>query len=286
MKILFDTNFLDAYTSCQNSALKNKIKTLVEQNKIQFFLNKILTFEWLAIFDTNRKYLLSEYAKIFINLKVYSCFKEINKILDAEIGLSQESNYFEEQKTIEKLQKMFQNLAKGQVFADIQQINSMLQKMREYREHWFTPQQVDIVPRNETMKKDKTLRRNVLRHDFNSIYNFSPVFDQRKNWVYKYFNEGQTKELIPMSKVEECLTNPQNFPYINTWVRTRWAFQYLYVASGRCVDENDLFDSYQLIYATGLDHFLTEEKRLKLISEMVFQDKSKTLSFKEFCQKL
>ena len=74
MKILFDTNFLNAYNNCQNSAIKKKIKTLVEQNKVQFFLNDILTFEWLAIFDTNHKDLLSKYAKIFVALKVYPCF--------------------------------------------------------------------------------------------------------------------------------------------------------------------------------------------------------------------
>ncbi len=286
MKILFDTNFLNAYNTCQNSAIKDKIKALVDQNKVQFYLNDILTFEWLAIFDTNHKYLLSEYAKTFVDLKVYPCFKQIHKILNAEIGISQESDYFEDQKTIEKMQKLFQNLAKGHIFVDVQQINSILQKMREYRKNWFFPQQTDIIPRNEKIKRNKSLRRNALRYDFNGIYNLDPVFDQRKSWVHKHFNEGKKEEIIPMSRVEKCLTNIQDFPYINIWVRTRWALQYLYVVSGRRVDENDLFDSYQLIYTTYLDHFLTEEKRLKLISEMVFQNKSKTLNFKEFCQKL
>ncbi len=286
MKILFDTNFLNAYNTCQNSAIKDKIKTLVTQGKIQFYLNDILTFEWLAIFDTNHKNLLSEYAKIFVDLKVHPCFKQIHKILDAEIGIIQETDYFEGQKTIEKMQKLFQNLAKGHIFVDVQQINSILQKMRKYRKNWFLPQQVDIIPRNGAIKKNKPLRRNALRYNFDGIYNLPPVVEQRKGWVYKHFNEGKEKEIIPIYKVEESLTNTQKFPYINTWVRTRWAFQYLYVVSGRKVDENDLFDSYQLIYATKLDHFLTEEKRLKIISEMVFQNKNKTLNFKEFCQRL
>ncbi len=203
--MLFDTNFLNAYKTCSDKSIKRKIKSLVEQNKLQFFLNDILIVEWLAIFDTSHRVLLSEYAKIFIDLKANICFKQVDKILNAEIGILQDTNYFENQVTLQKLQDKFQNLAKGQVFSNANQINSILQKMRDYRKDWFTPQQADIAPRNGTMKKNKPLRRNVLRHNFNDIYNLSPVFDQRKNWVYKHFNKGQSKEIIPMSKVVESL---------------------------------------------------------------------------------
>lgn len=328
MKILFDTNFLNAYNSCSDQSIKRKIKNLVEKNKLQFFLSDILIFEWLAIFDTSHQELLSEYAKIFIDLKANVCFKQIQKILNSEIGVIQSFDYlgplkkyfvsfwtkiissktinaflrklpyllhlnmfckwlyFENPKTLRKLQDKFKNLAKGHVFVNPDQINSILNSLREYREQWFSPQASDIARRNDYMRNNKPLRRHALRYDFDNIYNSTPVFNQRINWVYQHFNFGQSKEIIPKNIVEKCLTDSRNFPYINTWVRTRWAFQYLYVISERRVDENDLFDSYQLIYATNLDHFVTDEKRLKLISEMVFQNKEKTLSFKEFCLKI
>lgn len=276
-KIAIDNNFFDAVYDLKDLSISDKIQNSFISKKLSLYPNVQLYSELLGLLQAEkRKEKIKQYASFLLNSMGYRVFNDWNKLIRIELGVIDNENIFLDKHTVSMFKKDLETLSKGQsVGYDFQILK------------WIDSHKDDLFKMYKNGKSDTEMPGDDLKRlqgiSFDEYYATKPVIEWRKNLIrYVYVKCG--KEVDDL-KVERIICS-SGFPYSNAYMKLEVALHYMHIVLDRKVDRGDSYDVYQMVYLTNLDHLITNDKRLKLLSELVFGDKNKVLNFTEFMEQL
>lgn len=272
IKITIDSNFFNAYENYADSKIKGKIRNAFISNRLSFYPSLQLIVELFTIYRTQRKHLLPKFSALFLDMMGHRCLNDWNRIIRNELGLEHNEGLFLTSDYVKKLKNILEALSKGKIYNDIKEVVREETAKKDKTYHVFKDSQEHHF-RILKQQKIKTPRMS-----FDDFYNESYTLKIRKDLIEDLFSKANKP--ITTQKVNNVIDNPQKYPYFYATCRVFMGIFYRHIVLKQKVGKGDKYDQYYLIYLTGLDYLVSEDKALKKFAEYIL-GKQKVINFSE-----
>lgn len=272
VQISFDRNTINKISQ---EKLNNKILPALSQRNIIVHLTDSFFQEILIDGNIARR---SRHTHICNQMFNGNLVLSIKDALQSELNGNEDLFYNQTVET--KIRSLFGSIAQGeQLTASLESLRQKLLKTKK------------AYDGDLKIRQEKNLK-NVFVDIKNSIISRSDI--TQFNFDQYYENRSRDEKLIKIKKLLEandinydenistCLDN-QKYPRINVWLKSWYAYHFYTVNRWQpTLRKNDATDLSYIASAHCLSHFITNDKMLREIGTLCFDDPNKFITWEQF----
>lgn len=280
IKIIIDNNFFDNFRNGLDDISRRKIKKALRSKRVLLYITNELIVELLGLYDTSRKDLLKEYATFLLEIDNWQCFNAWNKIILAELGIEPSERIFMSVAHTLILKKVLSDISRGEYSGHIPSLLNDIQadKTENFESYQNSKRDTSNYPAFQRLQNSG---KKVSFNDFYSLIEANKTAEQLR-LLFNRAGKGISQE-----QIDKLTLDKERVPWFFTYQRVEWGMFYLQNFGNRTVELGDSYDVRQLVYLMKADHFVSEDKKLKALSEIVFgSNREKVLTMRQLITKI
>lgn len=274
--ISMDRNIINALNE---ELLKNKLLPALSQGKIIVHSTDPFLQELLIDGAVNRR---ARHSIIFCQLFNGKIILTIKELLKSE--LSGKKDLFFDQITEKGIRQLLDTMAQGKQLNTFWEAKrqELLKSKKPYDEDLKIGQEMNLKSVFGGIKKTIISglfsREKLERFDFEQYYDACPK-DQKLKKLQKLL---EINGITYGGDISLCL-DIQQFPLINFWLRSWYAYHYYTVQRWRpTLRKNDATDLIYIVSGYCVDHFITNDKMLKTVGNICYNSADKFITWDNF----